>query len=162
MILAYGVVELAKRKMLMTRWWIANSKSKNVNVARCFWIFQVTRMMVVRVNPRLLGVEAFQRVFLRLCSQAKEGGHNLSIILHEVARQPGRRRNYDLYTSMYPLQRAALATKSKKEDSEGCPCGELLRTRGKRVGIESRILMNTFAQKRRLNGRRKTQEDKRV
>lgn len=32
--------------------------------------------------PRLLGVEAMQRLVLRLCSQAKEGRYSASAFLH--------------------------------------------------------------------------------
>ena len=34
--------------------------------------------------PKLLGVEAMRIVVLRLRSQAKEGKHNVSIVLHGV------------------------------------------------------------------------------
>ncbi|KAA0043449.1 hypothetical protein E6C27_scaffold1639G00660 [Cucumis melo var. makuwa] len=41
-----------ERKMWMRRWWSATPRSKNVNVVRCCWISQVTRMILERANLR--------------------------------------------------------------------------------------------------------------
>ncbi|KAA0065897.1 zf-CCHC domain-containing protein/DUF4219 domain-containing protein/UBN2 domain-containing protein [Cucumis melo var. makuwa] len=46
-----GIPTLAMRKMLMRHWWGVTSKSKNVNVARNYWISQVTHVILARANP---------------------------------------------------------------------------------------------------------------
>ncbi|TYK04364.1 hypothetical protein E5676_scaffold675G00350 [Cucumis melo var. makuwa] len=89
-ILAYNVVALAVRKMLMRRWWSVTPRSKNVNMARHCLISQVTHVILARANPRLLGIEAMQKLILRLRSQVKEGRKSVSVVLCGVLAMASR------------------------------------------------------------------------
>ncbi|KAA0063958.1 hypothetical protein E5676_scaffold1415G00500 [Cucumis melo var. makuwa] len=78
---------------LMRRWWSVTFRSKNVSVVRRYWIFQVTRVILVRTNPKssrgdsqvskrpyfslskLSSVEAKRRMNFRRCSLVKEEAH---------------------------------------------------------------------------------------
>ncbi|KAA0041858.1 hypothetical protein E5676_scaffold83G00530 [Cucumis melo var. makuwa] len=83
---ANGVVALDVGTILTRRWWSITSKSKNVNMARLYWISQVTHVILARANPksaeeipRLSSVEAKRRMDFRRCRLVKEESVEASV-----------------------------------------------------------------------------------